>query len=665
MSIEKIDVHKAIENITTISSDINKEINDLRDSQNNVFKHLKKKSLQSMSSRLDLVNAALKIEKYKVVFIGTIGAGKTTAICHLFNLVGKFDRQEELGKKIVTIKNKNESLLTTGSGRTTISEVIIKPNDKTYIQIDPYPRDTVENYISDFCESLYKDKNEGDMIIETELERAIRSFTNFKKVKIKEKTVDLAKEEAFKLPLEELKKIAIENSNLDKRNYNKEDSILICPPDKDEKIWLKENFAKVNRGEEKTFSIPRKIYIYASSSILGDSEMALFDSVIDTKGIGENPIRPDLTSYIESEDTICLFTTKYNDAPEANIRALFKYFMSQRSKNYEQRFVIFVMPHKGEPENENDGDNSWDTGISIKKDVIMDALRNININFMPDNIIFYDALKFYDDKNRLMIDYNESDVQDDKTNVILLLDDVIEKRKKALIEEIRGIEHQFLLIVSGEEISESDKKEINKTVDKIKELSKLGSRVPSFVYDEFIDKYIEYYSSNYPAWNTKDAIHRRLGVFGERNFDTYFDAKVVSEGYDEDEMLKKFTKEIKKEVIDKIEILGNTHPDLESLTPEIIKRFEIAYDTFISNVGGSVQKYLESHNRNTTFWSDMISRRGKGKGYNEDVCTMFRRHLQSMTTGIPGSTVDAGRIVQDFAEKHWKDATKEVLNFFV
>lgn len=670
MSTTKINNYQVMEKIASLKNDINKEMLNIGDSQNNVFKHLKRKSLESKLSRLEKINSILKIEKYKVVFIGSVGAGKTTAICHLFNLIGIFDGEQKSGKTSVIIKNANESLLPAKAGRTTISEVIIKPGDRTYIQVDPHPREVVENYINEFCETLYKSTSEGDLILEAELERAIRSFTNLNKIKEKdkdgkEKSVDLAKEEASKLSVEKLKELAIKNANLDARFYTKEDSILVCPPDKDEKIWLKEICENINYGKEKTFSIPKKTYVFVSQKILGDSKLFLFDSVIDTKGIGENPIRPDLRDYIESEDAICLFTTGYNDAPEASIRELLKYFLSQRSKNFEKRFVIFVMPRKGEPEDENDGDGNWDVGVSIKKDVILNALRSINIDFIPDNIVFYDALRFYDQKKRLMSDYTENHVQNDKDEVILWLDYIVEQRKEALIKEIKEIEDQFLLIVSGQAVTDDDIREINITIDEIKQLSELSSKIPSFVYEEFINKYIEYYSSHYPAWNTKDAIHRRLGIYGERNFDTYYDAKVVSEGTDEDEMLKKFTKEIKEKVIEIIDKLGNTHPDLKSLTPEIIKRFEIAYDEFVSRVGSTVQEYLEKQNKNVVFWKNMIDRRGKGKGYNEDVCTMLRRNLDEINTGIPGSTVSANRVLQEFAEKFWKEAIQKVLNFFV
>jgi len=40
-------------------------------------------NLKSKLSRLETVGRNLGIEKYTLVFIGTIGEGKTTAICHL------------------------------------------------------------------------------------------------------------------------------------------------------------------------------------------------------------------------------------------------------------------------------------------------------------------------------------------------------------------------------------------------------------------------------------------------------------------------------------------------------------------------------------------------------------------------------------------------------
>lgn len=665
---ENIEIAEVMVKLHDLKKEIEAEVVAIGNDKVNVFEHLKKRSLESKLQRLTRIKEILSIDRYKLVFVGSVGAGKTTAICHLFNLIGKFNRQEEINKRKVTIE-KTEALFSTASGRTTICEVIVTASEKTYIEIEPYSRESLEGMINDFCESFYqKDYSEGESI-SPEVDRAIRSIVDLRKSKVKdstgkEKMIDPAKEKASTTPVEQLKTLALQNANLDARIFNREESKLFCPAEKEERAWLKTNFDRINRGEEESFSIPRKIYVYVSSNILKGSELPIFDCVVDTKGIDENPIRPDLRDYIEREDSICVFTTRYNDAPEANIRELFKYFLSQRSKKYEQRFVVFVNPRKGEPEKENDGDNTWETGVSIKKDIVVDALKNLNLTFIPDNVLFFDALKCYDDKYRLMQDYTEQDTLENINDVLFGIKNIIQNRKKVLVDEVAEIHQSFLSVVNGQALTEDDIKVINNTVAEIKLLSNLGLRIQGFVYDEFIDKYIEYYSKRYPAWNTKDAIHRRYGTYDLKGYDTYYDAKVVSEGTDEDEMVRKFTRGIKDEIITTIEKLGNTHPDLDTFAPEIIKRFETDYDQFVNKVGDAIQNYFSQHNSNIDFWANLINRRGKGKGYNDDVCTMLRRNLDSIRTGH-GNNVSASRLLQEYTETHWREAIAQVLNFFV
>ena len=193
-------------------------VKTIGDDKSNVFEHIRKNSLISKLKRLDKISSILEIQKYRIVFIGTIGAGKTTAICHLFNLIHDIDKAVEINKKKRTV-NVTEPLLSTGSGRTTISEVIIRSDEKIYIEIDPYSKEKLEFLINDFCESFYNNKPEGE-VISIEIERALRSITNLKKIQKKNKdkngmvtskTIDMAKEKAKEIPLEELKRYAFEN----------------------------------------------------------------------------------------------------------------------------------------------------------------------------------------------------------------------------------------------------------------------------------------------------------------------------------------------------------------------------------------------------------------------------------------------------------------------
>ncbi len=73
--------------ISELKSEIQLAIDSINDDNSSVFEHIRKKSLISKLNRLNEISRILDIQKYKIVFIGKIGAGKTTAICNLFNLV--------------------------------------------------------------------------------------------------------------------------------------------------------------------------------------------------------------------------------------------------------------------------------------------------------------------------------------------------------------------------------------------------------------------------------------------------------------------------------------------------------------------------------------------------------------------------------------------------
>ena len=522
-------------------------------------------------------------------------------------------------------------------------------------------------FINGFCESFYSDTN-GE-VISVELERAIRSITDLRKVikkskdssgKVISQTIDTAKVMSLEMSIDEMKEHAFNNARLDNRKYTQEESRIFCPKSASPKSWLKENFNRVNKADLKELSLPKKIYIYVDDDAFGSSSLNKFDCIIDTKGIDENPIRHDLSDYIEREDTICLFTSSYNDAPEANVRELMKFFLCQSSKKYEDRFATLILPQNEEPEKENDGDGSRDMGISIKKKIVKGVFDSLNLKFNDENILFYDALQFFDSKSRIERDYDIEDIEDSKAQVISNISAIIENRKILLKNEITDIKDSSQLITEGKTLSEEEIESLNNAIGKIKKIGNLENRVPSYSYEEFIEKYIEYYSERYAAWNTKDAIHRRLGTFEERGFDTYFDATVVAEGLDDTEMVRKFTKDLKEEIRSILLGIGETLEILNPLIPEIITNFESQYDNFVKNVGISLGRYLLVNNENAEFWQELINRRGKGAGYNNDVCTIFMRKLDLLNEGV-----SINRVLQEFTEKEWKKMVNNVLIFFM
>ena len=661
--------------ITSLKKDLNSEISKIeRASEITIPNHICINNLKSKLERLEEIEKILSIDKYKIVFIGTIGQGKTTAICHLFNLISEFNGSKTVGGKIQNVTETKE-LLSTGSGKTTICEVVIKASEKTYIEIEPYTVDEMENIILEFCEYIANKDNpevELKILISKEIVRAIRNIIDlkigYKTVtdgdKKRSQLIDQAKVKFEELGLDGFRKFALNNANLESRTATR---IEFDNENNDEKLWIKDAFAAINAVQLKEFAIPSKICLYVSYDVLSGSNLSQFHSVVDTKGLDETPIRKDLQKYIDSHDTICLFVTSFSDAPEANIRTLITYHLASKSKDFHHRFVTLVLPRKYEPERVHGADGNWDVGIQIRQEEIHTVFKHSNLEFFQENILFYDALRYYrDDIVKLHSDfYTKEDVQADKNEFIESMAGVIERRRDILLGEIKDIQASFVRIKNGDALTETEIKAIENAIQKIKDIKDLSRRVPAFAYDNFIDEYIGYYRTTYKAWNTKHAIHRNCGYYNPRNINIYYDAKVVAEGIDENAMLKKFTKEVKQELENILNDLISANKSLETLIPELIKQFYMLYDKdFINEVGTEMEAELNSRlspqNEDSAFWNSLIAQKGrptgKGETYTGNVCLLFTRELEKET--------DLNTVLKSKTEYHWEKLIIKILEFF-
>ncbi|MEH2302436.1 MAG: hypothetical protein V7K88_26520 [Nostoc sp.] len=403
-----------------------------------------------------------------------------------------------------------------------------------------------------------------------------------------------------------------------------------------------------------------------SSDILSGSNLSQFDSVVDTKGLDENPIRKDLQKYIDSQDTICLFVTPFAAAPEANIIKLIGYHLASKSKEFHHRFVTLVLPHKYEPEKVNGADGRWDLGIDIKKEEIQATFKHLNLDFFPENILFYDSLRYYrHDIVKLNEIYDEEDVQADKNEFIEAVAGVVKRRQNILLDEIKAIKESSVKIKNGNALTESEINAIQNAIQKIKSLRYLSKRVPSFVYEDFIGEYVnKYYRTVYPAWNTKHAIHRNFGYYQPRNIDIYYDARVVAEGIDQDKMLKKFTKEVKHELENILNELTSVNESLKTFIPEVVKKFYALYDDFIYEVGREVEeevsKKLLPRSEDSDFWKALIAEKGrdrsKGETFVDNVCQIFKREFEKET--------NLNTFLKSRAEYHWEKLVTKILGIF-
>ena len=653
-----------MQHIKAIRNGLEMEISN-RENSITFYDRLVKRTFKAKIERLNLIEKILNYPKHKVAVIGTVGAGKTTAICHLFNLIDN-----------VTTKSgavEVQELLKTGPGYTTICEVVLQEGEQyTTVEIEPYSDEDLTSLIMDFCDFIHEKINpdtennpqSGKNLISTEVDRALRNIVNLKNGtreittengKKTKKAFDEAKEEYQKYNgnLEEFKEKVLERAAIDKRTVT---NLIYDSNLGNERKWLKEIFEDLNGGKRPECSMPRKIILYLGKSILENSDFSEFSSVIDTKGLDANENRRDLDVYIKRSDTVCIFTTEYQDAPDTNIRKLLEYYFADKSAHYETKFIILVLPKKGQPESEQDADGDRETGVAIRREIIQNVLQNLGISELSDdNILFYDALNHYD-ANRSSMFANRELINSDKQDIILSINLIIETRRKFFIEEIEKIRKDFDQIVNGKGLTEEEENLIDKTYELILSYKNLNFHDSNM----FVDKFLNDYKQRYAAMTMK-AIHRRFGIYtGIKDNDMYYDAQRVAEN-----IIRGLTKEYHAKIIVAIRNLKDSlsNADLSALIDEALIQFIKFYNKFVSTVATQIYSFLADEKLESEakddFWRDVVNVRGAG--YKNNVSAIFRDELESSHDSLESAN-DKLRIL---TEQHWEeDVISAIANFF-
>lgn len=643
-------------NIIGLRTKIEQEIAN-RISSRNFYDVLLSKTLRAKLKHLEDIEEITSFEKYKIAFIGTVGAGKTTAICHLFNLLNEQDKSEIESNIEIT------EILKTGVGYTTLCEVeLLLSESNSKIQIEPYSENELTDILGIFAEfiqnSVSPDKDNpstpGKQIISPELNRAIRNLINLKEITQESvvngrkiiKRIDKCKEEYISCGnFESFKNSIVEKAKIkDRVTLEVEYPILFG----NEKLWLKKVFDEINSARLSNFSLPKKIYISLSKNIIKESLFDNFESIIDTKGLDANENRKDIDEYIKDKRTICIFTTEYKDAPDTNIRSLLEYHFKDKLANHQTKIVIAVLPQKGQPEAE-EGANDREDGICIRRGIIQDILSGSGINEIEDsNIIFYDALRYYrKESNKIIYNENEkSKIEEDRNNVTIDLLTTIENRKEFYKKEFDKLEADVNQILNGKGLSVEEENLIIQTQNKINNFSNLNFHN----YKDLTDKFIVYYKSNYAPMTIK-AINRRHGFYDLRGIDIFYDAQKISA----ESILRTVTKDYSENIL---KIFGDLKDDINNddigkLIDEIQTQFHYLYKNFIDKISTSIYTFLHDQkleeNTKISFWEDVIDL--KGSGYRERVGATFRDELETINDNLPNTN----EYFKSITEGEWKN----------
>jgi hypothetical protein len=591
-------------------------------------------TIKSISRRLEKIEKILQGQRYDLAFIGQVGMGKTTAICHLFGLIQEIEKTVGTkGKSVI----KYQELLATGSGKTTICEVVIRPALQTSIEIDPYEYDEIYQLIDDFGLWVWQKAHpeESKKKVEVppnELLRAIRNVVELPEVMQDGKLVDYAIQFAKSFvsnSYQSFKKALVERGQLEQRVETRINAESIEP---DIAQWINKNFQAINVAKLPSFSIPKRIYLNLESSILDFSKYPNIGSIIDTRGLDlGTKDRRDLNEYIREDDnTICIFVDRFSSAPGNTIDIIGKY-LTPTSQDISSKFSLLVVPRKGEPEKILGSDGiqvgTVQEGIALRRANIDNVFANEDIGFVSENIIFYDALQFHLDDSTMHPHYDRSDITSDRDRVLAEISNLISIRECKLIKEVTALVDQFHAIKQVKPLNEQEN---NLVLEVKKKLSSPDEFPPAA--NNFTEDYLDSLASLHHM--VLRATNNRYGRYEMRGIDIYFNGRSFAE-----KAARLQTQDFKLTILNKIalaqaEITSDSQIwiSLQRLHSQISED----YETLVIELGQKIEDVLTTTTlapqsyEDSRFWQKVIDRWGQGSGYTQDVLSSYNSQIKSI-----------------------------------
>ncbi len=336
---------------------------------------------------------------HQIAFIGSIGIGKSTAICRLTGL-------EVLGTDGVTLS----PVLEAGAGGVTICEVHLSTGPGYGLMIEPRSDDEIRADVMDFAEHISKvDAEDAKGLdndsqgISKEFERAIR---NMAKLKIRREKGsdgkiirhDEAKEFAQKFT--SLRELVVEVlARMELHRRDRRDVWFDSNTGKAPLVWLKDIFELVNNGRHPDFTLPKRIEVVVPQALLGGLDLSI--RIIDTKGIDRTAARADLELHLDDSHTLAILCSSFNNAPSAESRLLLERAKEAGVSTLHLNAAILALPRPNEALAVKDESGirveTIAEGYELKGEQVSMALEPLGLQQLP--VGFYNA--YQDDQERL------------------------------------------------------------------------------------------------------------------------------------------------------------------------------------------------------------------------------------------------------------------------
>jgi len=562
--------------------------------------------LQMLKTNLQSSREYLLSKDHHIAFIGSIGVGKTTAICGILGLVDE----------------KGGTALSTSSGRTTLCEVEIRRGEKTRILISPCSSDETQSHLRDFVDVLRmrqegRAHDDSDAVsMSSEVERCVRNMIGLPvrtakspdgTIKRTDEALDLYKKlgnpAAF---LEE----AFKRLRLDERVTTE----LLCD-NADVTGWIKDNFGQINHGKHPKTPMPQRVVIELAKPLFSEPELNI--SLIDTKGLDGNVEREDIDRQFRNNRAVCVVCSKFNDAPEQSIQDLLKHLTeSGLAQQITQQTQLLILDRNEEAENmlaEDGPVASAEEGRVVRLSQIQDTLRT-RLKLADQH---FPKIQFFDAK--------KNDANDTEHSLLRMIVSLRQRR----IDQINGIAEAVEEISKHREKAQAKAafEHVSGAIHSWAQASRKRFAEIHQIYKSLVDDMTttEVYASSIRA-----AVNRQ-GNWG--NFDFYYKLAVAA---------RKKSVTSFGEAVDEIRlVLGNferqpelkaAHPFIRQLLHAVNERMEQLYELAASMGRNAYEGTMKSDD---PFWIEQKSEWGQGPGYKNRIARgtegWFHHHSPAST----------------------------------
>ena len=283
---------------------------------------------------------------HRIVYVGEIGVGKTTAVCKQSGLVTNPAAPGDL----------KGMMLDTGGGRTTLCDVYVQAGDRFSLEVEPVPDEEIYRLVEEFCRSVVAKvehdraatADAADFKLPEEVERALRVMAKLPRPtrrKNAPQEPDPAAQLAAGRDIADFKAEVASRLTLWRRTRR-----LIDFEGSDQmagRQWLRETFTKINNGRHDDFSLPGKITVTVPFDPVPGS---LFNvTLLDTRGVDGSAIRPDILSQLKDHRALTVLCAKWGSAPDPSLQDLLKHIVeTEVDPTLFSRVAILVIARAGD-----------------------------------------------------------------------------------------------------------------------------------------------------------------------------------------------------------------------------------------------------------------------------------------------------------------------------